>query len=398
MELTNHHPMLELRLARDLRRSIKRGHAWVYRQALQRAPKASPGTPARLFDQSGKQEIGCGYYDPGSPIALRVCSTSPGQSLDDAWAVAQMHRALHLRRCLFDRQTTAFRLFNGEGDGLPGLVCDVYAGLAVLQLDGEGAAGFWQVQGVANWLAEHANVQQVYLKGSPRHGAPSRALVGEVPDDPVPFLENSLHFTADPLQGQKTGFYLDQRDNRARIRGLAHGVDVLNLFGYTGGFSVYAGVGGARKVLTVDQAAPALALAQQHWQMNGLPPSDHQVIAADAFTFLDEATRENKQWGLVILDPPSFASAEADVPGAVNAYTRLIAAGVRVPAPGGILAASSCSSHVGQMQLLELIEAAVSQARRKAVTLGIYGQPPDHPAPLVMPELRYLKFVLMQLD
>lgn len=398
MEFVNQQAPITLHLARDLRRSIKRGHAWVYRQALKSTPRAAPGTPAILFDASGKQEIGRGYYDPHSPITLRVCSTLPGQRLDDDWAAGQMEKALALRRTLFDRHTTGFRLFNGEGDGLPGLVCDIYGDLAVLQVDGAGAAGFWQVDGIANWLTGHAAVARVYLKAAERSGLQPAALAGKAPDEPVPFLEHGLHFTADPLHGQKTGFFLDQRENRALVKSIAGNKTVLNMFGYTGGFSVYAGAGGARHVTTVDLAAPALAQAQAHWQANGLPADSHRTQTADAFEFFQAAAKAGQVWDLVILDPPSFAPSEAAVPAAVKAYTRLIAAGARATAAGGILAASSCSSHIDQARFLSICEEAISQARRVAATLGIHSQPPDHPAPLVMPELRYLKFVLIQLD
>lgn len=398
MKLVNQQDLIKLQLGRDLRRAIKRGHAWVYSQALKSTPQAAPGTPALLFDSRGRREVGRGFYDPDSPIALRVCSTQPSQALDDEWAARQMGKALALRRVLFDNHTTGYRLFNGEGDGLPGLVCDVYSDLAVLQVDGAGAASFWQARGIAAWLVEHARVAGVYLKTDERSGIQPTALAGEIPAAPAPFMEHGLRFTADPVRGQKTGFFLDQRENRALVGSLAKAKTVLNMFGYTGGFSVYAAAGGAKHVTTVDLAAPALAQAQMHWESNQLPVTAHSTHAADAFEFLQKAAKAKQFWDMVVLDPPSFAPSEAAVPAAVKAYTRLIAAGAKATASGGLLAASSCSSHIDQARFMVICEEAISRARRRATTLGIYGQPPDHPAPLVMPELRYLKFVLMQLD
>ena len=161
---------------------------------------------------------------------------------------------------------------------------------------------------------------------------------------------------------------------------------------------MYAGKGGAAQVTTLDQSSPALDAANSHWEMNQLDPATHLTVSDDAFSYLETAAKQGHQWDLVILDPPSFASSEASVPQAVKAYTRLIALGARVTSPNGLLAAASCSSHIPQDLFLEIIENAISEARRKAAIHGIHGQPMDHPAPLVMPELRYLKFVLMQLD
>jgi 23S rRNA (cytosine1962-C5)-methyltransferase len=264
-----------------------------------------------------------------------------------------------------------------------------------MQFDGDGPAGFYHPPGIAAWLTETLSLQGVYLSGRSQS---SEWLSGQWSGEAVPFLENGVHFTADLIAGQKTGFFLDQRENRAQIRRVAAGRRVLNLFGYTGGFSVYAGLGGAEAVTTVDLAAPALQLAESHWRLNGLEPGRHQVVVADAFTFLAEAAAAQRTWDLVILDPPSFAPSAKAVPKAKAAYQKLIAAGATVTAPQGLLAAASCSSHIDLPAFLTLCEEAVSQANRRATILAINGQPPDHPAPLALPEFRYLKFVLMQIS
>ncbi len=391
---------VKVQLGRNLVRQIKRGHAWVYADALRHVPNVPAGTPAVLLDNRGGREIARGYLDPSGPIAFRACTTLSGEQLDDRWVAAQMQRALEIRQALFDTNpaTTAYRLFNGEGDGLPGLVCDVYARAAVLLTDGPAPAAFWQVEQIAGWLADNAGVQAVFHKSRDDTGSRVEQIYGQEIEQPVEFRENGLRFTADLLEGQKSGFFLDQRANRALIEPLANGRRVLNAFGYTGGFSVYAGRGGAAHVITLDQSAPALAAAGSHWALNELDPARHETIADDAFAYLENAVKSNQRWDLVILDPPSFAPSEASVPAAVKAYTRLIALVAQATASNGLLAAASCSSHIRRGQFLEIVEEAVSEARRKAGVLGICGQPPDHPAPLVMPELRYLKFVLMQLD
>jgi 23S rRNA (cytosine1962-C5)-methyltransferase len=391
---------IKLQLARNLVKTVKRGHAWVYADALRQLPKAAPGSPAVLFDNRGGRAIARGYYDPESPIAFRVCTTNPDEELDRTWAENRMETALSLREA-FDfpgQQTSAYRLFNGEGDGLPGLVCDVYSQYAVLATDGPGADQFWDAPMIAHWLNQQLDIQGVLLKSRGTQGKSTVPVFGQAPQAAVPFTENGINFSADLFEGQKTGFYLDQRDNRSRTRRLASGKRVLNVFGYTGGFSVYAGLGGAAYVTTVDQAAPALASADLHWQMNALASELHIAVCDDAFEFLKSAGEQRRSWDLVIMDPPSFAPSQAALPQARQAYTRLIEMGARVTVPGGLLATASCSSHVDQAMFLEIIEQSISQARRKATVLGIHGQPADHPAPLVMPELRYLKFVLLSLD
>jgi len=386
---------ITLQLNRDLTRSLKRGHPWVFADALRSRPKARPGSLALLLDKQGRQKLAWGFYDPDSPLAFRVCSLDYDHKPDEAWVEQRLTQALTLRQALFDERTTGFRLCNGEGDGLPGLVCDIYGDTAVLRLDGEGPGHFWNVEGIAGWMAGNLSLKRVYQRWRRRGDAAGRTLLGDTPTEAIPFFENDHHFTADVVNGQKTGFFLDQRDNRQRLGRLAAGKRVLNLFGYTGGFSVYAGLGGAAHVTTVDLAQPALDAAGHHWQLNGLSPDKHHLVAADAFTFLDEAAKQGRAWEMVILDPPSFAPAKKAVPQAIAAYRNLIAAGAAVTTPDGLLAAASCSSHVSQEMFLDACEAAVSRARRRATILSISGQPPDHPAPLVAPELRYLKFVLM---
>lgn len=393
---------LKLRLNRDLTRAVKRGHPWVFADALRALPTAAPGTPAILLDNKKGREIARGYYDPDSPLAFRVCTPEAGVRLDDNWAEAQMMQAINLRRSIFDAQTTGFRLFNGEGDGLPGLVCDVYGDTAVIKLDGEGPSGFYDAPGIARRVADALSLKAVYQRQERRRqqdqsGEKGRALVGKTPAAPVEFLENGLRFTADVVNGQKTGFFLDQRDNRQQIGQFSQSRRVLNVFGYTGGFSIYAGAGHADHVTTVDLAAPAIEVARQHWQLNNLPPDQHTAVTDDAFAFLEQAARKKRTWDLVILDPPSFAPSKSLVKKGLASYRKMIAAGAQVTTPGELLAVASCSSHITLEAFLAVCEEGISEARRRGVALSIHGQPADHPAPLVLPEFRYLKFALFRL-
>ncbi|MCB9731745.1 MAG: class I SAM-dependent rRNA methyltransferase [Deltaproteobacteria bacterium] len=385
-------------LARDLRRAVKRGHPWVFSDALRGLPPdAEPGDPAVLLD-SGKRVVAHGYVDPGSPLAFRVGDADGRAPLDDAWAMAGLERALALRAPLFDdRVTTGFRAVHGEGDGLPGLVVDVYADVGVVRCDGPAAEGFWNTQGVGAWLAGRLGLRSVVERYRARGEASGRQLVGEPPTAPVPFLENGMRFTADVVNGQKTGFYLDQRDNRARVRRLAAGRRALNVFGYTGGFSIAAGLGGATHVTTVDRAEPAVAESVRHWALNELAPDAHEGVVGDAFEVL-EAARSGPGWDLVVLDPPAFATSKKTLDNALGAYTAVITAGLRVARPGAIVVVASCSAHLGLTELEGCAAAGLTNTRRRADLLDIAGQPPDHPAPLACPELRYLKALFLRVE
>ena len=318
-------------------------------------------------------------------------------TLDDAWIARQLAAALDLRARAFDAHRTGFRLVSGEGDGLPGLVLDVYANAAVIKLDGGGPEAFYRPEGIAGWLAEQLPLDHVVLRFRER-GRGGEALVGALPKSEISFLENGRQFSADVVRGQKTGFFLDQRDNRALVRRLAQGRRVLNLFSFNGGFSIAAGRGGAAHVSSVDIARPAIEAAERLWRENDLDGSRHESIAADCFEFLEAAAAEKRSWDLVICDPPSFAPNAQSRAGALGAYGRLAQLASRVTAAGGLLALASCSSHVDRDSFLSTNFDALGRARRSATLLADLGLPIDHPTPLAMPELRYLKFLLLRLD
>ncbi len=387
-------PPVKLDLVRDRTRTLKQGYPWIYRDWLQALPAAPAGARAIVRDKDGSL-LAFGMYDPVGPLAVRVCALER-ERMDDDLIRSKLDAALSFRQTLFGEETTGFRLLNGEGDGVPGLTCDLYAHHAVLKLDGDAPAAFWNVDAVADWLHERLQIVDVFLKHRSDAKTRGRAVRGAIPSGPVRFLENGIHFQADLVQGQKTGFFFDQRDNRSRIGGLTKGKTVLNLFAYTGGFSVYAGTQGAREVTSVDLAKPAMDEAQRNWRLNGLSPTLHHTVTMDVFAFLEAARIAKRTWELVIVDPPTFAPAERHVKKAIASYETLFAAALQVVAAGGIVALSSCSSHVSLPTFFELTQAAVSRARRRAVVLGVYGQPADHPFPLACTELQYLKFVLLQ--
>jgi 23S rRNA (cytosine1962-C5)-methyltransferase len=298
---------------------------------------------------------------------------------------------------VFDERTTGYRLVAGEGDGLPGLIIDVYDRTAVLKLDGGAPESFYQPEGIAGWLKSELEIEHIVQRQRGR-GLAGQWILADGQAETVRFLENGLKFTADVLRGQKTGFFLDQRDNRGLIRTLSRGARVLNLFSFNGGFSVAAGAGGAAHVTSVDIAAAAMNAAELHWKDNCLPDNAHEAVVADVFEFLAEAAGGKRVWDVVISDPPSFAPNEKSRPAALAAYSRLAQACASVTRAGGKLALASCSSHVDSPSFTAACLEGLSRARRKGVLLAERGLPLDHPTPWAMPELRYLKFLLLGLD
>ena len=392
--------LVRLELQRGLGRHLRDGHPWVYRKALEHVPKLPPGSVVDLTE-AGKF-VARGYYDPLSPIAVRVLTRDSRETIDGAFYRRRVAAAWELRANLLDRtDTDAFRLVHGESDGLPGVVADLYAGTVVLKLY---SAGLTPVRGLlVDALAEVVPGIQGVLgrdelgaEEGEEGGRGGRVLFGQAPPDPVVIHEHGVRFGVDVRRGQKTGFFLDQRENRALVRRLAVGRSVLNCFSFSGGFSVNAALGGATRVFSVDQDADAIALARENFGRNGLDPNAHDFLAADVFELLASFRREGRRFGLVILDPPAFAKSQRAVQGALDGYASLNRQALEVVEPGGLLVTASCSARVSP----EAFEGAVREAGFKAsVDLTLLEerfQPPDHPVRLQFPEGRYLKFLVLR--
>lgn len=387
---------IDLTLKKDLVRSIKRGHAWCYSDSVD-LPRAKSGSVARLWDRRRSRVIALGIYDAEHPIPLRVCTTDPNQLLDDAWADSRLARAVSLRRKIFDANTTGVRLVAGEGDQLPGVIVDRYDRVAVLKLDGGAPQAFYSAPGIAQWLVRNAGVDVVVQRFRER-GRAGEVIAGSLDSPQVHFMENGLLFSADVIQGQKTGFFLDQRDNREVVRRLASGSSVLNLFSFNGGFSIAAGVGGAAQVTSVDIAAAAVEGAHEHWLANGLDGGLHRSVAMDCFEFLEQAIAAGDKWDVVICDPPSFAPNHRAREKALAAYRKLAELSARCVNTDGLLALASCSSHIGASEFDATNRDGIGRARRCPALLSTCSLPADHPTPAEMPELRYLKFQLYRID
>jgi 23S rRNA (cytosine1962-C5)-methyltransferase len=384
---------MRLRLKKPLERVIARGHPWVYRDAVADAVP-DPGTAVTVLDRRGRF-LARGFADAG-PIAVRLLTTRD-EPLDGRLVARHVRQAAALRDRVVPPDTDAYRLIHGEGDRLPGVVVDVYGAHAVLQLDGRGAAAWrdtW-VAALRDVLAARG-VRALHERRGPRGGRVLDTLEGRPPEAPLSVREHGMVLLTDLARGQKTGLFLDHRDSRRWVRDLAKGCRVLNLYGYTGGFSVAAGLGGAVDVTTVDQAAPALALADGSWAANGLPADMHRTVAADVPTHLEALRRQGATFDLVVADPPSFAPRQDAVEAALAAYRALHQACLSLLAPGGAYLAASCSSHVDRGAFEQALRDGAGGARRIVQVLRRGGAAADHPHLGAFPEGDYLKVTLQR--
>ncbi len=384
---------------------IRGGHPWLYDASIREQNRpGQPGELAVLFDRSDKF-LALGLYDPLSPIRVRVLHCGKPVTADDNWWRARLQTTLARRDGLFDAQTTGHRCISGESDGWPGLVLDRYDTTFVLKL--YSAAWLPRVGEVVGWLREALQPERLVLRLSRniqslaekefnlREG---QMLVGDATGGPVVFLETGIRFEAEVIRGQKTGFFLDQRENRRRVETLAAGRDVLNAFSFSGGFSLYAARGGARSTTDLDISSHALDSARRNFALNAANPHiaacRHECAQADTFDWLAASPRAD--FDLVILDPPSLAKREAERAGAIQAYRRLTLLGLPRLRPGGILVAASCSAHVSAPEFHDAVLDALRSSRRKFVELVRTAHAPDHPA--TFPEAQYLKCVFARLE
>lgn len=389
-----------LTLQKDLARHLRAGHPWVFRKAVEKAPKGlAAGAVVDVVE--GERFVARGYYDPLSAIAVRILTREPAEAVDAAFWKRRVQRALALRRELV-QGTTGYRLLHGEADGLPGVVADLYDRWVVLKLY---SAGLTPHRGrIVEALREAlgGELAGVYGRDEIPHdeedegSAPEgRVLWGEEPPELIAIDEHGMKMLVDVRHGQKTGTFLDQRENRLLVRGLARGrAEALNCFSYTGGFSVAAALGGARHVVSVDVDKDAIALARDNFRQNGLDPADHAFAAEDAFELLARYKREGRRFDLVVCDPPAFAKSQKAVEAALAGYASLNRAALAVLAPGGLLVTASCSARVSADQFYDAVREAAFKARVDLQLVEERRQPPDHPVSPQFREGRYLKLLV----
>lgn len=378
--------------------AVADGHPWIWRDGLRGPFDAhAPGDIVEVRDTEG-QFVARGLLDPEGALAFRSFVLDEKTPLDAALLLDRLDRAIALREALFDETTTAYRISHGEGDRLPGVTLDRYGPIGVLRPDGVVPWSFIEPHTAA--IAERLKrigIETLVLRDTRKgvqEGSRIEVLHGPPAPDRVTILEHGMIMEVDLARGQKTGAFLDQRENRKRVRGWSRGRRVLNLFSYAGGFSLAAALGGATEVTSVDIAHEAHKTAQRSFVENGLAPREHPFVTADVFQFLDNAHQRGERWDLIVCDPPSFASSEKQKAGGLAAYRKLHRAAARLLSPNALFCAASCSSHVSEADFLETLRVR-ALGRDDLRLLETFGPPADHPTLPAFREGRYLKLALL---
>ena len=373
---------------------IQKGHLWVFSNEIENLPRdIASGETVKLFTHD-KKFLGTGFYNPHSLISVRLLSRKDEEP-DKDFFNKKFSEALTLREKIYNQEeTNAYRLVHGESDGLPGLIVDRFNKAIVLQAFSAGMDIHLPM--ICDVLQEMLNPAVIIV----RNESPLRELEGltlhkdivrgKRADTIQTIHDGGITYEVDLFEGQKTGFFLDQRENRKIIRTFSKGADVLDVFTNDGGFALNALYGGARSAILVDASKEALQRADRNAQLNKF--SDYSLVAADAFDTLDQMVESKESFDLVVLDPPSFTKSRKNLPGALKAYKRLNKLGLQLLRNGGFLATASCSHHVSEEDFLQSIHQAALAADCQLRLIHKNSQPFDHPVLLAMPETSYLKF------
>ena len=368
------------------------GHPWIFRSDVRTRPSDTPAIVV-VEDERGKP-LGSALWSPKSEISLRLLDRNPRARIDADWWRSRIGAALARRDSLRSR-TNAYRVVHGEGDGLPSLICDRYDRWLVVQLL---SAGLEQarasiVEALETCCAPVGILARNDASVREREGLPRETVLlsGDVPRE-IEVVEDGVRFVAAPWDGQKTGAFLDQRENRALVGTIARG-RALDCFSYHGSFALHL-ARGAASVTALDISAIALARAAENAQRNGL--SNIEFVEADAFEFLRAAERRGDRFDTIVVDPPAFAKSRQALPGATRGYKEINLRAMRLLTPGGQLFTASCSYHLTRPLFLEMLEAAAADSGRRLALRALRGQPLDHPEVLTIPETGYLKGALIE--
>ena len=380
-----------------IRKKSRGLHPWVFSNEVLRVEgEPGPGDTVRVFDR--RQFLGSGCYNPHSLVRIRMYSDRD-EELDEDLIAHRVEAALEKRRRLLPAEAD-FRLLFGESDGLPGLVVDRYGNHCCVQmystaLDGRRDLVVAALRRILNpgCVFEKNDFRLRDLEGLPRREG---ALYG-TPDPDLVISESGARFRVDIASGQKTGYYFDHRVTRREVRGLAEGRTTLDVFSYTGSFSVNAALGGARSVLAVDASSAAIAAARHNATLNGVADRCEFAVA-NAFAFLPGLTREGRKFDLVCLDPPAFIKAQREKQGGLRGYRQLNTLAMNLLSERGVLVSASCSHHLGWQDLLDVLTGAAQDAGRQFTIVNRLTQGPDHPVLLSMPESEYLRCFVLQAD
>lgn len=380
---------------------VKKGHPWIFDQSIVKQNKeGNSGDLAIIFDGRKNQFLASGFYDPNSPIRIKVLETQPGVQINTNWFAAKIKAAFAKRTQLLQTETNSYRLIYGENDGLPSLVADVYDHVLVVKL----YASFWfpylkdvlpiliEISGaITTVLRLGRNVQK---EGNAFGLSDGQVLDGVLDQEVIVFKEHGVNFSANVIKGHKTGYFLDHRANRKRVGELAKNKTVLDVFSYAGGFSVHALVGGATSVSSLDISGPALEIAKSNAQLNEYTGT-HKTIVGDAFEELDLLAKNHTKFDIVVIDPPSFAKSTSEVNRAISSYKKLVKLGLQLVNKNGILVMASCSSRIAYDEFFALVEEVLTNNRARYRVLETTRHDIDHP--IGFKEGSYLKSMYLEI-
>ncbi|MBI9051814.1 MAG: class I SAM-dependent rRNA methyltransferase [Anaerolineaceae bacterium] len=386
---------MEIIIAKEKIKSLQQRHPWIFERSI-KTVKGTPenGSVVRVLDEEG-QAYGWASFSAHSAIRARVLSWNPQITIDAQWIHDQLSQAIKHRETMLDDKNNACRLVHGESDFFPGLIVDRYADQLVAQFLTSGSE-FWkkeitdaliQISGVKN-VYERSDVDVRKLEGlQPVKGV----LAGSKPEKYIRILEHGLAFDVDVANGQKTGFFLDQRNNRKRIQTYTQGKRVLNAFCYSGGFTAYALQAGAEQVISIDSSADAIELGRNNMRINALADQEADWITGDVFHYLRRCRDSREQFDVIILDPPKFAPTIHQVQQAARGYKDINLLAFKLLKPGGTLFSFSCSGGVDKVLFRKILAGAAADAKVDVQILGSMEQSQDHPVGLAFPEGAYLK-------
>lgn len=394
------YPKLYLKQGKE--HAVSKNHPWIFAGAIETIIEpAHFGGVFDMYSADKKKFIARGYYNGHSQIAFRILTRSQNESIDQAFFERRLRELLDLRlRFINPRATNAFRCVFGESDGIPGLIIDKYSDVYVMQIHTMGME-FLRIP-IIEAMKTVYSPKTIYERsdvGVRRHenlpDEPKRHVWGEPISGEVQIMENNVLFLVNVIDGQKTGFFLDQRENRKALQMYCTGKRVLNCFSYTGGFSVYAALAGATETISVDVAGAALETARRNFEINKLPLTKHQFVDMDVFKYMEQCEKAHEKFDVIILDPPAFVKNKASLKKGLAGYLYINERALHLLTKGGILVSSSCSAHVSDEMLQQTLSMAASRAHCTLKAIEIKHQPIDHPFNVHFIEGKYLKFYVM---
>ncbi len=386
--------VLAVKLTAKGERSVRSGHPWIFSESVAKVNKTgAAGDIAIIFSQSKNKALGVGLYDPDSPIRIKMVHHDGGATLDEHFFREKISRAFALRAEILATKTNSYRFIFGENDGFPGLIADVYDTVLVLKL----YSAIWLpfLATITEILIEISTVETVVLRLSrslqKQQDFPLQdgtVIFGTLEDETIVFQEHGVYFSANVIKGHKTGYFLDHRNNRKRVGELSKDKTVLDVFSYAGGFSVHALANGAKEVTSLDISEQALELAKENGTLNK-SSGIHRTIAGDAFEVMKQLINEQKRFDVVVIDPPSFAKRQKEIPMAEKKYAQLAKLGEKLTANNGLLVLASCSARIPARDFFDINKEALKKQNRQFSIQDLTGHDIDHP--ITFKEGAYLK-------